>query len=126
MQNSPIPQDELARQVVVDSMKIVDTVPEPRFDKITFAVKKRFEVPIVTLSILDHDREWFKSCVGTENKEGNRNVSFCGHVLFSKYIYIIEDTTKDDRFADNPAVIGKPFIRFYAGMTVRDRKTGQP
>jgi GAF domain-containing protein len=78
------------------------------------------------VSILDSDREWFKSCVGLDKKEGDRSVSFCGHALLAENIFIVEDTLKDPRFADNPMVMGFPFIRFYAGIALFDYKTRQP
>ena len=71
-------------------------------------------------------REWFKSCVGLGQKEGERALSFCGHALFAKDMFIVNDTLKDERFADNPLVTGYPFIRFYAGIALLDYKSGQP
>ena len=81
-----------------------------------------------SLTILDSDREWFKSYQGLEEKEGDRSISFCGHALLASDIFIVEDTLKDERFLDNPMVIGKPFVRFYAGIALFDRKhkTGLP
>jgi GAF domain-containing protein len=78
------------------------------------------------VTILDSDREWFKSCIGYDKKEGPRAASFCGHALLATNIFIIEDASKDERFADNPMVVGAPFIRFYAGVALFDHKTGQP
>ena len=72
---------------------------------------------IVSL-IIDAQREWFKSCQGLSNTEGDRAISFCGHALVEDEILVIPDTTKDKRFADNPMVIGEPYIRFYAGVPI--------
>lgn len=78
------------------------------------------KVPIAIVSIIDKDREWFKSCQGLDIKEGPRNTSFCGHAMLAKDIFIIEDALQDERFKDNPKVIDKPFIRFYAGYALYD------
>lgn len=110
----------------VHQMAILDTKPEERFDVITREAVKKLKVPISTVSILDSNREWFKSCVGVDQKEGNRAISFCGHALLATHLFIVEDTSKDPRFADNPMVINPPFIRFYAGVALFDYKTRQP
>jgi GAF domain-containing protein len=125
MQKAPIPKDEKERMATVHRLVILDTVPEERFDVLTREAVKKLHVPISTVTILDADREWFKSCQGLENKEGDRAISFCGHVLLAKDIFIVEDTLKDSRFADNPMVVSSPFIRFYAGISLLDRLTGQ-
>ena len=126
MQDAPIPADEKKRLEAVDQMSILDTKPEERFDILTREAVKKLKVPISIVSILDSDREWFKSCIGLDKKEGERTVSFCGHALLVKNIFIVEDTLKDPRFVDNPMVVGSPFIRFYAGSALFDYKTRQP
>lgn len=126
MKQAPIPKDEEERLEAVHRMAILDTEPEERFDHLTKEAVERLKVPISTISILDSNREWFKSCQGLDQKEGGRAVSFCGHALLAKVIFIIEDTLKDRRFADNPMVIGPPFIRFYAGQALLDYRTNQP
>jgi GAF domain-containing protein len=83
---------------------------------------EKFKVPIATISILDSDREWFKACEGLDVREGPRSTSFCGHVISHNYIFVIEDTLLDPRFADNPQVTGKPYVRFYAGVALRNKK----
>jgi len=107
-------------------MNILDTEPEERFDVITKEAINFFHVPISTISILDKDREWFKSCQGLNAREGDRSISFCGHALLAEKIFIVEDTLKDLRFADNPHVTGEPHIRFYAGIALHDPKTLLP
>jgi hypothetical protein len=102
MQKAPIPADEKERLDAVHRAAILDTAPEERFDKLTKEAVEKLHVPISTVSILDSDREWFKSCVGTDQKEGDRSISFCGHALLAKDIFIVEDTFKDERFANNP------------------------
>jgi GAF domain-containing protein len=126
MQNAPIPNDEDKRLEAVHRLAILDTKPEERFDVITREAVEKLQVPISMVTILDSKREWFKSCTGLNEKEGERAVSFCGHALMAQNMFVIEDTYKDPRFADNPMVIGPPFIRFYAGFALFDNKTRQP
>ena len=126
MQNAPIPNDENKRIEAVHRLAILDTEPEERFDVLTREAAEKLGVSMSMVSILDSDREWYKSCVGFKEKEGGRALSFCGHALLATNIFIVEDTLKDPRFADNPTVIGEPFIRFYAGIALFDHKTRQP
>ncbi|KKT40476.1 MAG: Diguanylate cyclase with GAF sensor [Candidatus Giovannonibacteria bacterium GW2011_GWA2_44_13b] len=126
MKKAPIPADEEKRLEALKRLKILDTEPEQRFDELTALAIKRFRVPISTISIIDKEREWFKSCQGTLAKEGAREVSFCGHALLAREIFIVENTLKDERFKDNPMVVGPPYIRFYAGIALYERKSGQP
>ena len=125
MQLAPIPVDEIERLEAVHRMAILDTEPEDRFDIFTKEATQKLNVPISTITILDSKREWFKSCTGLDQKEGDRAISFCGHALLAKDIFIVNDTLKDERFADNPMVIGSPFIRFYAGIALFDYKTNK-
>src|ERR1035437_1759585 len=126
MQNAPIPGDENKRIEAVHRLAILDTKPEERFDILTREAVEKLKVPMSMVSILDTDREWYKSCVGYDKNEGARAVSFCGHALLATNIFIVEDTLKDPRFADNPMVTSYPFIRFYAGVALFDYKTRQP
>ena len=126
MKQAPIPENEKERLNAVYSLGILDTEPEKRFDDITKEAMDKLNVPISTITIIDKDREWFKSCQGLTNKEGSREISFCGHALMAADIFVVEDTFKDELFKDNPMVIGSPFIRFYAGVSLRDHTTGLP
>lgn len=126
MEPAPIPYNENGRIKAVKDLGILDTAPEERFDKLTKEATERLKVPISTISIIDSDREWYKSFQGMKEKEGDRNISFCGHALFATTMFVVEDTLKDIRFFNNPTVIGYPFIRFYAGMTLLDHKTRFP
>lgn len=126
MIKAPIPENEEERLMAVKSLGVLDTKPEERFDRITKSITKKLNVPISLISIIDKDREWYKSCEGLGDKENDRGNSFCGHAMLSSEIFIVEDTLLDERFKDNPNVIGKPFIRFYAGVTLHDRKTHLP
>lgn len=118
MKEAPIPKNELKRIVSVYALGILDTNPEERFDRLTKSATLIFHVPISTLTIIDANREWFKSCQGLSQTEGDRAISFCGHALVEDEMLVINDALKDERFADNPMVIGKPGIRFYAGVPI--------
>lgn len=123
---APIPDNEKDRICALQSLNILDTEPEKRFDVITKEAIKRFSVPISTITLIDKNREWFKSMQGLEKREGKRNVSFCGHALAYEVIFIVEDTLKDRRFALNPMVTGSPFIRFYAGKSLYEKNSRLP
>jgi GAF domain-containing protein len=118
MEKAPIPKDEFKRIVSLIELDLLDTPPEKRFDQLTRCATKIFHVPISTLTLIDAQREWFKSCQGLSATEGDRAISFCGHALVENEILVIPDTTKDKRFADNPMVTGEPYIRFYAGVPI--------
>lgn len=126
MQPAPIPTNEVQRLAALQQLGLLDTEPEERFDAITRAAVEQLKVPISTISLIDTEREWFKSCQGTTTREGKREVSFCGHALLSQRIFIVEDTTKDPRFALNPHVTGGQRIRFYAGVSLRDASSQFP
>jgi len=126
MKPAPIPPNEHERLMSVHRLGILDTEPEERFDCLTREAAKKFNVPITAISILDDNREWYKSCQGLTEPEGDRHTSFCGHALLADQLFIVEDTLKDGRFADNPMVLGAPHIRFYAGVVLRDRSTNLP
>lgn len=126
MQTAPIPKNEKERLEVVHNLGILETKTEKRFDDLTQEAIEKLKVPISTITIIDKDREWFKSCRGLDNKEGGRDVSFCGHALLATDMFVIEDTLLDQRFKDNPMVLGSPFIRFYAGISLLDHMSGLP
>ena len=112
---APIPQDEDRRIASLHEIKILDTEPNERFDRVTRLASALFNVPMAMISLIDEDRQWFKSCVGVSTRENPRDVSFCAHVVFSREPMIVADAFQDMRFADNPLVINEPRIRFYAG-----------
>ena len=126
MQTAPLPKNEAERLLAVKALQILDTAPEARFDAITKEATVRLHVPISTVTIMDKDREWYKSCQGIGMREGPRAISFCGHAMSVKDLFIVEDTLLDDRFKDNPTVIKAPFIRFYAGISLYNEKNGLP
>lgn len=112
------PKNEEFRLASLYSLRILDTDPEEKFDRVTRLAKKLFNVPIALVSIVDRERQWFKSSIGLEVKETPRDISFCGHAIHKNETLIIEDTFQDARFVDNPLVINLPNIRFYAGHPI--------
>jgi diguanylate cyclase (GGDEF)-like protein len=115
----PIPIDETCRLQTLHSLRILDTEPEERFDRITRLAKRVFGVPIALVSLVDGHRQWFKSRQGLDARETPREISFCGHAIASGELLVVENTALDLRFRDNPLVTGAPRIRFYAGCPVR-------
>jgi putative nucleotidyltransferase with HDIG domain len=107
--------NERMRIDTLRSFNILDTSPEERFDRITRLAKHLFNVPIVLVSLVDMERQWFKSCMGLSVSETPRNISFSGHAILDDGIFIVPDTLLDKRFYNNPLVTSGPGIRFYAG-----------
>ena len=115
----PLPATEIERLEALRALRILDTAPEERFDRITRIACKAFDVPIALVSIVDRDRQWFKSRQGLEVTETPREVSFCGHAILQDEVLVVGDATADERFHDNPLVTCDPDIRFYAGCPVK-------
>jgi diguanylate cyclase (GGDEF)-like protein len=115
MQAPKIPENEKERLSSLQSLNILDTPPEERFDRVTRLAKSLFKVPIALVSLVDENRQWFKSCFGIDASESGRDISFCGHSILQDDVFVVEDATKDERFRDNPFVTNEPHIRFYAG-----------
>ncbi len=113
------PANERARMSALQSLRILDTPPEERFDRLTRLARRLFDVPIALVSLVDDDRQWFKSCVGMAATETSRDASLCGHTILCDDIFVINDAQCDERFSDNPLVTGAPHIRFYAGCPLR-------
>jgi diguanylate cyclase (GGDEF)-like protein len=107
---------EAARQQAVESFKLIDTLNETAYDDITRLAASICGTKIALLSIVDKDRQWFRSRVGFDVTETSRDVSFCVHAItLPNEVMVVPDATRDPRFADNPLVTGEPGIRFYAG-----------
>src|ERR1700760_4445632 len=107
--------NEARRLKVLWQYDVLDTVPEEVFDDLTELAARICEAPIALISLIDEDRQWFKSKVGISINETSRDVSFCAHAIKQEDLFIIPDATKDARFANNPLVTSDPKIRFYAG-----------
>lgn len=109
------PANERQRLDALQYLCILDTPVEERFDRLTRLAQKLFDVQIALVSLVDTERQWFKSRQGLSACETPRELSFCGHAILGNGIFEITDATQDERFADNPLVTGAPNIRFYAG-----------
>ena len=110
---------EAARQAALDALGLLDTAPEPVFDRITRLAARLLDVPVALFSLVDRERQWFKSRVGMGATSTPRAQAFCAHTISKNAPMVIEDARADARFRDNPLVTGQPNIRFYAGVPVR-------
>jgi len=119
MKTPDTPANEKERLKTLRSTDILDTNPEERFDRLTRMAQRVFGVSIALVSLVDENRQWFKSKAGLDACETGRDISFCGHAILGNDIFVIEDALEDERFADNPLVTGEPKIRFYAGAPLR-------
>jgi EAL domain-containing protein (putative c-di-GMP-specific phosphodiesterase class I)/GGDEF domain-containing protein len=115
----PIPANESDRLAALRRFELLDTPPEPVFDQITRLASKLLNVPIALITLVDEDRQWFKSRVGLAVPETPREHAFCGHAIMTDDLFVIEDAMRDPRFDTNPLVTGNPHIRFYAGAPLR-------
>lgn len=119
MENPKGDLNEQARVEALDQLRILDTPPEERFDRITRIARKLFNVPIALVSLVDSERQWFKSNLGLPVRQTPREISFCGHAISQREVFVVSDATLDPRFSENPLVTGEPNIRFYAGHALR-------
>lgn len=114
----PIPRNEEERLADLRMLDILDSPADERFDRITRIAQRCFGVPIALISLVDEDRQWFKSRRGLEASETPREVSFCAHAIMGDEILQVSDASNDERFRDNPLVTGAPNIKFYAGAPI--------
>jgi PAS domain S-box-containing protein len=116
MTPAPKPNNEAARIESLLQCRVLGTTPEPGFDRITDLAAYICQTPIALVSLIDRDRQWFKSRVGLEATETPRDIAFCAHAILQSDIFIVPDTLKNETFRNNPLVTNDPKIRFYAGV----------
>lgn len=111
---------ETRRLAALKRLGILDTPPDERFERLTRIAQRFYQVPVALFTLIDENRQWFKSKQGLEEDETPRSIAFCDHAIREDKLFIVEDAAQDVRFRDNPLVTGEPYIRFYAGMPVRE------
>jgi PAS domain S-box-containing protein len=116
MQKAPLPLNEAGRLIALCQYQVLDTEPEAAFDDLTNLAARICGTPVALISLLDNERQWFKSKVGLNVTETPRSLAFCGYVILQSDIFIVRDARQDERFADHPFVVGEPCVRFYAGV----------
>jgi GAF domain-containing protein len=114
-ERAPLPQDEEQRLATLHNLRILDTPKEQRFDRLTRLAAGILGVPIALVSLVDRERQWFKSAHGVEVRQTPRETSFCAHAVAARELLVVPDAFEDPRFADNPDVSGSTRVRFYAG-----------
>ena len=114
-----LPPDEYDRLADLHDLRLLDSPPQDRFDRITRLAQRTFGTPIVAFSLVDEDRQFFLSQLGLGVSETPRDQAFCAHAILGQEVMVVPDATDDPRFHDNPLVTGDPDIRFYAGAPVR-------
>src|SRR5690349_18852326 len=111
MKVAALPTNELERLSAINSYEILDSLPESDFDQLTKIASEICETPISLISIVDEDRQWFKSRFGLGAQQTHRDYAFCAHaILQPNEAFIVQDSLKDERFFDNPLVTGDPHV----------------
>jgi diguanylate cyclase (GGDEF)-like protein len=116
---APTPPNESERIRSLHGLGVLDTPPEEQFDRLTRLARRLFDVPMAAVTLVDTDRQWFKSKVGLDIDETPRAEAFCAHAILDDDVMVVSDATRDARFEDNPLVRNAPGIRFYAGAPVK-------
>jgi diguanylate cyclase (GGDEF)-like protein/PAS domain S-box-containing protein len=122
MMIAPLPGNEAARLAALHDLNVLDTLPEAAYDDITRLASWICGTPIAVVSLVDRDRQWFKSSVGLDAAETPRDVAFCAHAILGGDVLHVPNAAEDARFAANPLVTGGPKIRFYAGAPLTDSR----
>ena len=112
---APIPYDEPQRLQALHALQVLESSLDPHFQQLVGLTSQIFETPISLVSLVDENRQWFKASIGLSATETPREVAFCAHAILNDDPLIVEDATQDERFSENPLVLGEPHIRFYAG-----------
>ncbi len=116
MAAAPIPENEGARLAALRRHAVLDTPADEIFDRLTRLASSILGTPIALISLVDESRQWFASAVGLDGHTvTHRDVSFCAHAIVGADVLVVPDATADERFRDNPLVVGDVAIRFYAG-----------
>lgn len=126
MPAAPLPKSEARRLRALHAYGVLDTPAEPAFDRLTRLSARLFDVPITLVSLIDVERQWFKSCHGLATTETARDAAFCAYAILATDILEVLDPVGDPRFADNPLVLGEPHIRYYAGAPLLTRDGHAP
>jgi hypothetical protein len=113
---APLPEGEQARIETLRQFKVMDTEPEAVFDEVTRLAALITQTPTALITLVDSERQWFKSRFGFRPRETPRDVSFCAHAILQPGPLVVKDALDDERFRDNPLVLKEPYIRFYAGF----------
>jgi len=118
MTPAPIPDDEADRLQALQQLLLLDTPSDERYDRVVRFAAEQLDMPVALVSLIDGRRQWFKARLGMEAPETPRDISFCGHAIMAPELFVVEDASRDPRFADNPLVTGDLHLRFYAGAPI--------
>ncbi|GGZ56915.1 hypothetical protein GCM10008101_07980 [Lysobacter xinjiangensis] len=119
MDRPELPSNETARIAAMGRMGLIGFERDERCQRYARIAAKVFQAPIAAVSILGPSDQWFRGCEGLASQGTARAISFCGHAIHEPRIFEVQDATLDSRFADNPLVVGEPYVRYYAGCPIR-------